>query len=191
MNSDDPSTDEGVAEGAPGGAEAQPDAGPAAAAAKENPDRVAELESERDLLKEQVLRAFAETENVRKRANRQIADERLYAVEKFAKDLLSVSDNLTRALETAPEVARESESAKTLVEGVEMTLRELHAVLARHGVTVIDAAPGAAFDPSVHQAITQIPSEHAAGAIAQLFQSGWRISDRTLRPAMVAVSSGS
>jgi molecular chaperone GrpE len=73
---------------------------------------------------------------------------------------------------------------------VELTQKELVTVLARHGVTAVDAAPGAAFDPALHQAVTQIPSPHPAGSIAELFQSGWRIGDRTLRPAMVAVSAG-
>jgi len=163
-----------------------PGAEPAPGGEAEALSRIAELEAERDLLKEQILRTLAETENVRKRANRQIADERIYAVEKFARDMLAVADNLARAIETA----RDAEPG-TLLEGVELTQRELHAVLSRHGVTAIEAAPGSPFDPAVHQAITQIPSDHPAGAVAQLFQSGWRIGDRTLRPAMVAVSSGS
>jgi len=83
-----------------------------------------------------------------------------------------------------------TEAVKTALEGVELTQKELVSVLSRHGVTAIDAAPGSAFDPALHQAVTQIPSEHPAGSVAQLFQSGWRIGDRTLRAAMVAVSAG-
>jgi len=155
-------------------------------------EQVASLEKERDELKNNMLRALAETDNVRKRANRQIEDARLYAVEKFARDLLNVSDNLARAVESVPPESRGimTDAVKTALEGVPLTQKELVSVLARHGVTAIDAAPGAAFDPALHQAVTQIPSEHPAGAVAQLFQSGWRIGDRTLRAAMVAVSAG-
>lgn len=155
-------------------------------------EQVAALEKERDELKDNMLRALAETDNVRKRANRQIEDARLYAVEKFARDLLNVSDNLARAVDAVPAHSRGlmTDAVKTALEGVELTQKELVAVLSRHGVTAIDASPGAAFDPALHQAVTQIPSEHPAGSVAQLFQSGWRIGDRTLRAAMVAVSAG-
>jgi molecular chaperone GrpE len=155
-------------------------------------EQVAALEKERDELKDQMLRALAETDNVRKRANRQITEERTYAVEKFARDLLNVSDNLSRALDALPADVRNTlpESARTALEGVAMTQKELVTVLGRHGVTAIDAAPGAAFDPELHQAVTQIPSIHPPGSVAELFQSGWKIGDRTLRAAMVAVSAG-
>jgi molecular chaperone GrpE len=161
-----------------------------------SPDLVAEqvkaLEKERDELKDNMLRALAETDNVRKRANRQIEEARIYAVEKFARDLLAVSDNLQRAVDSVAADMRASlpDSVRTALEGVELTQKELVAVLARHGVTAIDASPGAAFDPALHQAVTQIPSRHPAGSVAELFQSGWRIGDRTLRAAMVAVSAG-
>jgi len=167
---------------------------PHAKAADINPlaDTVAALEKERDQLKDAVLRALAETDNVRKRANRQIEEARLYAVEKFARDLLNVSDNLARSVDAVPEHSRGlmTDAVKTALEGVELTQKELISMLARHGVTAVDASPGAAFDPALHQAVTQIPSEHPAGSVAQLFQSGWRIGDRTLRAAMVAVSAG-
>jgi molecular chaperone GrpE len=155
-------------------------------------ERIASLEKERDELKDNMLRALAETDNVRKRANRQIEDARVYAVEKFARDLLAVSDNLQRAIDSVSADVRASlpDSVRTALEGVELTQKELVTVLARHGVTAIDAAPGAAFDPALHQAVTQIPSAQPAGSVAQLFQSGWRIGDRTLRAAMVAVSAG-
>jgi molecular chaperone GrpE len=161
-----------------------------------SPDLVAEavaaLEKERDELKDNMLRALAETDNVRKRANRQIEEARVYAVEKFARDLLAVSDNLQRAVDSVPADQRAAlpDAVRTALEGVELTQKELVAVLARHGVTAIDASPGAAFDPALHQAVTQIPSRHPAGSVAELFQSGWRIGDRTLRAAMVAVSAG-
>ncbi len=155
-------------------------------------EQVAALEKERDELKNNLLRALAETDNVRKRANRQIEEARLYAVEKFARDLLNVSDNLSRAVEAVPAESRGAlaDAVKTSLEGIDLTQKELVSVLARHGVTAVDATPGAAFDPALHQAVTQIPSEHPAGSVAQLFQSGWRIGDRTLRAAMVAVSAG-
>jgi molecular chaperone GrpE len=155
-------------------------------------EQVAALEKERDELKDQMLRALAETDNVRKRANRQISEERTYAVEKFARDLLNVSDNLSRALDALPTDVRNTlpETARTALEGVAMTKKEMETVLGRHGVTKIDAAPGAAFDPELHQAVTQIPSIHPAGSVAELFQAGWKIGDRTLRAAMVAVSAG-
>jgi molecular chaperone GrpE len=155
-------------------------------------EQVAALEKERDVLKDNMLRALAETDNVRKRANRQIEDARIYAVEKFARDLLAVYDNLQRTIDAVPPEARAAlpEAVRTALEGVELTQKELVAVFARHGVTAIDASPGAAFDPALHQAVTQIPSRHPAGSVAELFQSGWRIGDRTLRAAMVAVSAG-
>ena len=155
-------------------------------------EQVQALEKERDELKNNMLRALAETDNVRKRANRQIEEARLYAVEKFARDLLNISDNLARAVESVPPESRGAmtDALKTALEGVDLTQKELVSVLARHGVTAVDATPGAAFDPALHQAVTQIPSEHPAGSVAQLFQSGWRIGDRTLRAAMVAVSAG-
>ncbi len=155
-------------------------------------EQVEALEKERDELKDNMLRALAETDNVRKRANRQIEEARVYAVEKFARDLLNISDNLARAVESVPQDSRGlmTDAVRAALEGVELTQKELVTVLARHGVTAIDASPGAAFDPALHQAVTQIPSPHPAGAVAQLFQSGWRIGDRTLRAAMVAVSAG-
>ena len=143
-------------------------------------------------LKDQVLRAHAEMDNVRKRTAKEVVDARVYAVEKFAGDLLNVSDNLARALGALPDEERDAltEAGKNLLGGIEMTQKELHTVLARHGVTAIDAAPGAAFDPNQHQAVSQIPSDQPSGAIAETFQTGWKIGERVLRAAMVAVSAG-
>ena len=150
------------------------------------------LEVEKEELRDQLLRTLAEMDNIRKRAEREKADARVYAIERFAGDLVNVSDNLARALDALPEAEREAltEAGKNLLGGIEMTQKELHTVLARHGVTPIEAAPGAPFDPNVHQAVANIPSEHPNGTIASLFQSGWKIGDRTLRAAMVAVSAG-
>ena len=150
------------------------------------------LEVEKQEMRDQLLRAMAEMENLRKRSEREKLDARVYAIEKFAGDMLSVSDNLARALEASPESEREAltEGGKGLLGGIEMTHKELHTVLTRHGITPIEADPGAAFDPNLHQAVANIPSEHPNGTIASLFQAGWRIGDRTLRAAMVAVSAG-
>lgn len=143
-------------------------------------------------MKDKLLRTLAEAENVRKRSERQVADARLYAIESFARDLLDVSDNLSRALDALPEDKRAelSPEGKSLLEGVEMTQKTLHAALTRHKVVAIDAAPGATFDPNVHQAVAQIPSDQPSGTVAEPFQTGWKIGERTLRAAMVAVSTG-
>lgn len=167
----------------------------AAAADNRDPDpetRIAELEGAVQALKDQVLRAHAEMDNVRKRTAKEVVDARVYAVEKFAGDLLNVSDNLARALGALPDEERDAltEAGKNLLGGIEMTQKELHTVLARHGVTAIDAAPGAAFDPNQHQAVSQIPSDQPSGTIAETFQTGWKIGERVLRAAMVAVSAG-
>ena len=154
--------------------------------------QIAALELELAETKEQVLRMAAELQNTRKRAEKEIADGKAYAINRFAQDLLSVSDNLSRALMALPAEDRDtlSEAGRNLLGGIEMTEKELHSVLARNGVTAIDAAPGASFDPNLHQAVSQIPSDQPSGTIAQTFQTGWRIGDRTLRAAMVAVSAG-
>ena len=158
----------------------------------ESEARVLELEAENTAIKDQLLRTMADMENLRKRTEKQVADERSYAIEKFAKDLLSVSDNMGRALEAlTPDAKAElSTPGQNLLEGVEITQKELHAALARNGVSAIDAAPGASFDPNFHQAVSQIPSEHPSGSVAATFMPGWKIGERTLRAAMVAVSAG-
>ena len=176
-----------------GEAEVRADEDEAGDAAPETPqERLAALETEAVELKDKLLRTLAEADNVRKRAEKQVADARAYAIEKFAGDLLSVSDNLARALEALDEAARAglSEPGQALLGGVEMTQKELHAALARNGVVAIEAAPGDAFDPNLHQAVSNIPSDQPAGSIAQGFQTGWRIGERTLRAAIVAVSTG-
>ncbi|MEM9937928.1 MAG: nucleotide exchange factor GrpE [Pseudomonadota bacterium] len=150
------------------------------------------LEAEKEEIRDQLLRTLAETDNIRKRSEREKADAKIYAIEKFALDLLSVSDNLARALEALPDEEREAltEGGKGLLGGIEMTQKELQTVLTRHGMTPIEAEPGSAFDPNLHQAVANIPSEHPSGTITSEFQSGWKIGNRTLRAAMVAVSAG-
>ena len=139
-----------------------------------------------------MLRTLADTENVRKRSQKEVADARIYAVEKFALDLLAVSDNLSSALDVLSEEDREalSEKGKNLLEGVEMTQKNLHAIFARNNVVAMDASPGVPFDPNMHEAVSRIPSDAPAQTIAAVFQTGWKIKDRTLRAAMVAVSLG-
>ncbi|MDX1291323.1 MAG: nucleotide exchange factor GrpE [Hyphomonas sp.] len=158
----------------------------------EDMDPVQKLEIEKEELREQLLRTLADLDNTRKRAERQVAEARIYAIEKFAGDLLSVSDNLSRALSAMSEEERAalSEAGRNLFEGIEMTEKELHTALARHGVTVIAALPGDTFDPNLHQAVANIPSDQPNGTIASCFQTGWKIGERTLRAAMVAVSAG-
>ena len=178
--------------GSPESQQLEEDAAEAAGEQVDDETRIAELEGEVMALKDQVLRAHAEMDNIRKRAAKEAADARVYSVEKFAGDLLNVSDNLARALAALPdeERAQLTEAGTNLLGGIEMTQKELHTVLARHGVTAIDAAPGAAFDPNQHQAVSQIPSDQPSGTIAETFQSGWKIGERVLRAAMVAVSAG-
>ncbi len=153
---------------------------------------IAKLEAEKEELRMQFLRLYADLDNTRKRAEREVSEARVYAIGKFAGDLLNVADNLSRALAALPDAERQTltEAGKNLLGGIEMTEKELHTVFTRHNVQQIEAAPGSNFDPNVHQAVAQIPSEHPAGTIAQLFQPGWRIGERTLRAAMVAVSLG-
>lgn len=155
-------------------------------------DRLIAIEAEKTEMKDQLLRAMAEMENIRKRSERKLAEERIYAVEKFARDLLNVSDNLARALSALTDEAKAelSDGGKGLLAGVELTEKELIATLARHGVTTVDSTQGTEFDPNVHQAVAQIPADQPEGTIAEPFQTGWKIGDRTLRAAMVAVSTG-
>ena len=155
-------------------------------------DRLIAMEAEKLEIKDQLLRTLAEMENLRKRTQRQLADERVYAVEKFAGDMLGVADNLSRALTalTAEARAELSDAGKSLLEGIELTEKELIVALSRHGVTAVDSTAGTEFDPNVHQAVAQIPSEQPAGTVAEPFQTGWKLGERTLRAAMVAVSTG-
>ncbi|MFN7055784.1 nucleotide exchange factor GrpE [Hyphomonas sp.] len=168
------------------------EAGSAESAAPSPEEIIARLEAEKADMNGQILRLLADLDNTRKRADRQVSEARVYAIEKFAADLLSVSDNLARALDALPEEDRAglTDAGRNLLGGIEMTAKELSTALARHGVVPVEASPGSPFDPNVHQAVAQIQSEHASGTIAQLFQPGWRIGERTLRAAMVAVSLG-
>jgi molecular chaperone GrpE len=169
--------------------ETQPDTAPDQDGVDGTED-VAALKAEIADLRERHLRALAEAENTRRRGERERQDASQYAVTRFARDMLVVSDNLKRALEHFPADAREDASAavKAVLEGIEATERQLASTLERHGVRAIDTAD-ARFDPHLHQAIAEVPSEgKPAGAIVDVVQAGYVIADRLLRPAMVTVA---
>ena len=150
--------------------------------------KIAELEEALAAAKQEVLYAQAETQNVRRRMEKEAQDARAYAATGFARDVLSVSDNLTRALEAIPAEMRESEAMKPLVTGLEATGRELENVFAKNGITRI-AAMGLPLDPNQHQAMVEIPSADAEpGTIVAEMQAGYIIKDRLLRPALVGVA---
>lgn len=158
-----------------------------AGAVEQEPD----LREELGKLREQMFRIAAEAENTRKRAAREVIDARKYAVTGLARDLLDVADNLSRALSAIPAEARDhaSEALGGLISGVELTDKTLHKALDRHGVRKIDPK-GEKFNPNHHQAVAQIPSHAPAGEVVEVIQPGYLLGDRTLRAAMVAVSSG-
>jgi molecular chaperone GrpE len=150
------------------------------------------LNAENSQLKDRVLRTLAEMENLRRRTEREVADAKTYGVTGFARDMLTVVDNLARALEHLPAEARANADPhiQSLIEGVELTARDVEAALGRHGVRKLEPK-GQKFDPNFHQAIFEAPDETLpAGTVSQVVQSGWTIGDRVLRPAMVGVSKG-
>ncbi len=150
-------------------------------------DPLGALLGELEEARQQILYAQAETQNVRRRLEKDAQDARAYAATGFARDILSVADNLSRALEAIPAVMREDEAHKGLVVGLEATQRELMSVFERNGIKRI-AAIGMPLDPNQHQAMIELPSEEAPGTIVQEMQAGYMIKDRLLRPAMVAVA---
>ena len=149
----------------------------------------AALEAASDF-KDKMLRALAEMENLRKRTEREVADARQYAITSFAREVLQVADNMHRALDAIGDELRNSADAKVkaLVEGVDLTERELQKVLEKHGVKMFSPL-GEKFDPNFHQAMYEVPDDSAApGTVAQVIQAGYLIGERMLRPAMVAVT---
>lgn len=142
-------------------------------------------------MKDQALRALADAENTRRRAEREVGDMSKYAVTGFARDLVSVIENLQRAVESVPGELKQSQPAvASLATGVEMTLKELLGVFERHGIARIDPL-GQKFDHNYHQAVAQIEGTDAEpGTVVQVLQAGYIIHDRLLRPAMVGVASG-
>jgi molecular chaperone GrpE len=162
------------------------------AAATPQPTPSTALEREHAEMKDRLLRTLAEMENLRKRTEREVADARLYGASSFARDVLAVADNMRRALDAVPPEARAGAEAgmKSLVEGVELTERELLKALEKNGVRQF-TPQGEKFDPNVHQAMYEVPDASVpAGSIVQVVQPGYMIGERVLRPALVGVSKG-
>jgi len=153
-------------------------------------EELVKLREEAGQLKDQLLRTLAEMDNLRKRAERERAEATLYAATNFARDILTVSDNLSRALDMAHADALKgaSEPIRNLIAGVEVTNRELLNVFERHGIKRIDPK-GEKFDPHFHQAVFEVPTDdEPPGTVVQVLQAGFSIGDRVLRPAMVGVA---
>lgn len=150
------------------------------------------LKAENADLRDRFLRLAADMDNLRRRTEREIKDAKSYAVTGFARDMLSVSDNLRRAIESLPEDARAGADAAVtaLIEGVEMTERGMLATMERHGIRKIEPV-GQKFDPNFHQAMFEVPNPDVANnTVVQVVQAGYAIGERVLRPAMVGVAKG-
>lgn len=163
---------------------------PETAAKPEQADPLAEATREAAEYKDKLLRTLAEMENLRKRTEREVADSRAYGITAFARDVLQIADNMHRAREAIGPELRESADAnvKALLEGVELTERELLKVLEKNGVKKF-SPQGEKFDPNFHQAMYEVADGSAApGTVAQVIQAGYKIGDRVLRPALVAVA---
>jgi molecular chaperone GrpE len=157
-------------------------------AAEDLADELDALRAERDMLRDRFMRALADAENSRKRGERDRREAEQYGGSKLARDMLPVYDALRRALETMTDKATEAD--KAVLEGIELTMRELTNVFRKHGIEPIDPAPGDVFDPQVHQAMFEAPVPGTkAGDILQVMAVGFMIHDRLLRPAQVGVSS--
>jgi len=155
-------------------------------------EALALLTAERDELKDRTLRTLAEMENLRRRTEREVADARAYAVTNFARDVLNVADNIRRALDSVPADAKATADGalKGLIDGIELTERDLAKTLERHGVKIVEPQ-GQKFDPNRHQAMFEVPNaEVPAGTVVQVVQAGYVIGERVLRPALVGVAKG-
>ncbi|HKR25629.1 MAG TPA: nucleotide exchange factor GrpE [Allosphingosinicella sp.] len=153
-----------------------------------NLDRLGELEKELEEVRQHVLYAQAETQNVRRRLEQEKTNAAQYAATAFARDMLSVKDNLERALTAIPEELRGDERMKGLIAGIEATGRELDSAFQRHGIARVEAL-GKALDPHLHQAMLEVPTDKAEpGTIVQEMQPGYVIKDLLLRPALVGVA---
>ena len=151
-------------------------------------DGIAQLRADLEAAKQEVLYARADTQNLRRRMEKEVQDARAYAATSFARDILSVADNLARAIEAIPADLHDDPRMKVFVTGIEATQRELEKVFGQNGITRI-AATGLPLDPNQHQAMLEIPtSEHEPGTVVQEMQPGYMIKDRLLRPAMVGVA---
>jgi len=151
-------------------------------------DALASLRNDLEKAQQDILYARAEAQNVRRRLEKDVQDARAYAATGFARDILSVADNLARALDHVPTEARENDKLSSFLAGIEATQREIEKVFGLHGITRI-AAKGLPLDPNQHQAMLEVPTDEAEpGTVVQEMQSGYMIRDRLLRPAMVAVA---
>ena len=162
------------------------------AAASPEPAPSTALEREHAEMRDRLLRTLAEMENMRKRTEREIVDSRLYGVTSFARDVLGVADNMRRALEAvAPELRASTQaSVKALVDGVELTERELLKALEKNGIRQF-SPQAEKFDPNLHQAMFEVPDASVpAGSVVQVVQPGYMLGERVLRPALVGVSKG-
>ena len=167
--------------------QAAPEPAEPAASDTPAPDPAAEAQREAADMKDKLLRTLAEMENLRRRTEREVSDARVYGIAGFARDVLGVADNMQRAMQAIGDELRAHEVVRPLVEGVELTERELLKVLEKNGVTKFSPL-GEKFDPNLHQAMYEVPdSKAAAGTVAQVIQDGYRIGERVLRPALVAV----
>jgi molecular chaperone GrpE len=161
----------------------------ASASAADRGEDVEALRAEIAGLKEQMLRVAADAENTKRRVEREANDSRAYAIQKFARDLLGVADNLQRAMMHAPKDAADP-LVKNLAIGLEMTEKELMAAFERNGLKKVDPPRGAKFDPHQHQAMQEQPSDDvAAGGVVQVIQPGYELFGRLVRPAMVIVAA--
>src|SRR2546423_14155327 len=161
-------------------------------AAEAAPDPVVALTKETADLKDRLLRTLADMENLRRRTDREVADARVYGVTNFARDILAVADNMERAMKALDDEIREKADAgvKALLDGVELTERELIKVMEKHGVKKIEPQ-GQKFDPNLHQAMFEVSDASVpAGTVVQIMQPGYTIGERMLRPALVGVSKG-
>ena len=175
-----------------GAPETAPDAPETSAPETPAPDPVAVLAKEAADLKDRLLRTLAEMENLRRRTEREVADSRVYAVTNFARDILAVADNMERAMKALDDEIRDKADAgvKALLDGVELTERELIKVMEKHGVKKLEPQ-GQKFDPNLHQAMFELPDPSVpAGTIVQVMQPGYTIGERVLRPALVGVAKG-
>ncbi|MEK9621103.1 MAG: nucleotide exchange factor GrpE [Alphaproteobacteria bacterium] len=160
--------------------------------AKDVDDTFEALLQERDQLKDQLLRALAETENMRRRTERETQSARKYGHTSFARDLVGAIDNLARAIEAAgasgSEAVAADEATQSLIKGIELSWTEILSVIEKHGITQINPV-GEKFDYNQHQAMFELPTdEHEPGMVVEVVQHGYMLHDRLLRPAMVGVS---
>jgi len=172
-------------------ARAEDAAAPPEAASSNDPPAAPAADAAAEL-KDKLLRTLAEMENLRKRTGREVADARAYGVGNFARDMLTVADNMLRALQAVPQDLRASKEAgvKALIEGVELTERELIKALEKNGVRQFTPR-GEKFDPNLHEAMYEVPDASVpAGSVVEVVQPGYMIGERVLRPAMVGVSKG-